>query len=54
MAAGVGSLVGSPIAGAIWATEGGDNWTVLQVWSGGLLVLSALSVLGERIVEMGG
>lgn len=53
MAAGVGSLVGSPIAGAILATEGGDNWTVLQVWSGGLLVLSALSMLGARIAKVG-
>lgn len=53
MAAGVGSLVGSPIAGAILATEGGNNWTILQVWSGGLLVLSALSVLGARIAKVG-
>ena len=53
MAAGVGTLVGSPIAGAILATEGEKNWTVLQVWSGGLLVLSALSMLGARIAKVG-
>lgn len=53
IAAGVGSLVGSPIAGAILATKGGNNWTVLQVWSGGLLVLSALSMLGARIAKVG-
>lgn len=53
MAAGVGSLVGSPTAGAILATAGGKNWTILQVWSGGLLVLSALSVLGARMAKVG-
>lgn len=53
MAAGVGSLVGSPIAGANLATEGGSNWTILPVWSGGLLVLSVSSMLGARIAKVG-
>lgn len=53
MAAGVGSLVGSPIAGAILSTNGGNNWNMLQLWSGALLVLSALCMLGARIAKVG-
>ncbi|MCJ1383129.1 hypothetical protein MMC17_006242 [Xylographa soralifera] len=53
MAAGIGSLVGSPIAGAILSTNGGNNWTMLQVWSGILLVLSGVSMLGARIAKVG-
>ncbi|KAM5438722.1 hypothetical protein McanMca71_000764 [Microsporum canis] len=53
MAAGIGSLIGSPIAGAILSTNGGKNWDILQVWSGVLLVLSALSMLGARTAKVG-
>ena len=66
MAAGLGSLIGSPIAGAILSAngnrnsngdrnEGGDsaNWSMLQVWSGGLLVLSGLFMLGARVAKVG-
>jgi len=53
MAAGIGSLIGSPIAGAILATEGGNNWNILLVWSGGLLVLSTLSMFAARVAKMG-
>lgn len=53
IAAGLGSLLGSPIAGAILATNGGSNWTGLQVWSGICLVLSAMSVLSARMLKVG-
>ena len=53
MAAGIGALVGSPIAGAILSTNGGDNWDMIQVWSGALLVLSSLSMLGARMIKVG-
>jgi predicted MFS family arabinose efflux permease len=53
MAAGIGSLVGSPIAGAILATDGGNNWNMLQVWSGGLLVLSTLSMFAAKVAKIG-
>lgn len=53
MAAGLGSLIGSPIAGAILASDGGENWTMLQVWSGLLLVLSAASMMGARVARVG-
>ena len=53
MASGLGSLVGSPIAGAILATNGGNNWTGLQIWSGVLLVLSTLSMIGARTAKVG-
>ena len=53
MTAGIGSLVGSPIAGAILATDGGRNWNMLQLWSGACLALSALSMLGARIAKVG-
>lgn len=53
MTAGVGSLIGSPIAGAILSTNGGNNWNMLQVWSGVLLVLSSLSMLGARTAKVG-
>ncbi|OCK88046.1 monocarboxylate permease-like protein [Cenococcum geophilum 1.58] len=51
--AGVGSLIGSPIAGAILSTNGGNNWNMLQVWSGVLLILSTLSMLGARTAKVG-
>lgn len=53
MAAGLGSLVGSPIAGAILSANDGKNWNMLQVWSGALLVLSALFMLCARIAKVG-
>ena len=53
MTAGTGRVVGTPVAGAILATEGGENWTMLQVWSGSLLVLSAVCMLGARVAKVG-
>ena len=53
MTAGTGLLVGTPVAGAILATGGGDNWAMLQVWSGALLVLSAVCMLGARVAKVG-
>ena len=53
MTAGTGLLVGTPIAGAILATDGGDNWTMLQVWSGTLLVLSFICMLAARVTKVG-
>ena len=53
MTAGTGLLVGTPIGGAILATRGGDNWTMLQVWSGALLVLSTICMLGARVAKVG-
>ena len=53
MSAGTGLLVGTPIGGAILATRGGDNWTMLQVWSGALLVLSTVCMLGARVKKVG-
>jgi predicted MFS family arabinose efflux permease len=53
MTAAIGSLVGTPIAGAILATDGGENWSMLQVWSGVLLILSASSMLVARVSKVG-
>ena len=53
LSAGTGLLVGTPVAGAILATNGGDNWTMLHVWSGALLVLSGLCMLGARVAKVG-
>lgn len=54
MAAGTGLLVGSPIAGAILRTGSGrENFTMLQVWSGILLFLSAFCMLGARVAKVG-
>lgn len=53
MSAGTGLLVGPPVAGAILATGNGQNWTMLQVWSGVLLVLSGLCMLGARLTKVG-
>ncbi|RYP25696.1 hypothetical protein DL768_011391 [Monosporascus sp. mg162] len=53
MAAGIGSLIGSPIAGAILSTDGGNNWNGLQAWSGALLVLSTLSMVAARTAKVG-
>ena len=48
--AGVGLLVGNPIAGAI--LEGG-GWVGLQVWAGSLIVASGLCVLCARGLRFG-
>lgn len=53
MTAGAGMLVGTPVAGAILATGDSNNWTMLQVWSGALLVLSAGCMLGARVAKTG-
>ena len=53
MAGGVGSLVGSPIAGAILSTDGGNNWNMLQMWSGVTLFLSAICFFGARVAKVG-
>lgn len=53
MTAGTGLLVGTPVAGAILTSGEGENWTMLQVWSGALLVLSAICMLGARVAKVG-
>ena len=53
MSAGIGLLVGPPVAGAILASGNGHNWTMLQVWSGALLALSGLCMLGARVIKVG-
>ena len=46
---GMGLLVGSPVAGAILRSEGG--WIGLQLWSGAIIVTSALCLLAARIAK---
>ena len=53
MSAGIGLLLGPPVAGAILASGDGQNWTMLQVWSGALLALSGLCMLGARVTKVG-
>ena len=53
MTAGTGLLVGTPVAGAILITGGGQNWTMLQIWSGALLILSFLCMSGARVAKVG-
>ncbi|KAL9106766.1 MAG: hypothetical protein Q9227_008265 [Pyrenula ochraceoflavens] len=54
MTAGTGLLVGTPVAGAILTTgTDGQNWTMLQVWSATLLVLSAFCMLVARVAKVG-
>ena len=53
MAAGTGLLIGSPVAGAILSSHGGNDWNSLQIWSGVLLVLSTLCMSGARIAKTG-
>ena len=48
--AGVGLLVGNPIAGAILESGG---WVGLQVWAGSLIVASGLCVLCARALRFG-
>ena len=49
--AGLGLLVGEPIAGAILRGQGG--WIGLQVWCGALLGLSGIFSLAARIAKVG-
>lgn len=53
MSAGLGLLVGTPVAGAILATGHGQNWTMLQIWSGCLLVFSGLCMSAARVTKVG-
>ena len=53
MTAGTGLLVGTPVAGAVLTAHGTENWTGLQIWSGSLLVLSALFMLAARVAKVG-
>lgn len=53
ISAALGSLLGSPIAGAILTTNGGANWIGLQIWSGVCLVLSTLFILTSRTLKVG-
>ncbi|KAL9078028.1 MAG: hypothetical protein Q9157_003059 [Trypethelium eluteriae] len=53
MSAGTGLLVGSPVAGAILSSNGGNDWTMLQVWSGILLVLSATCMICAKVAKVG-
>lgn len=50
--AGVGSLIGNPIAGAILRGDGG--WVGLQAWAGTLVVVSAGCMMGARWAKFGG
>ena len=49
--AGIGSLIGEPIAGALLRSQGG--WTALQAWSGSLLVMCALFCISTRALKVG-
>ena len=49
--AGLGLLVGEPIAGAILRGSGG--WVGLQVWCGALLAISGIFSLFARIAQVG-
>ena len=49
--AGVGLLVGEPIAGALLRSQGG--WTGLQTFCGSLLMLSGLFSLAARVAKVG-
>lgn len=53
MSAGAGLLIGTPVAGAILTTGNGHNWTMLQVWSGILLLISTACMLGARVSKVG-
>ena len=48
--AGVGLLLGNPIAGAILESGG---WVGLQVWAGSLIVASVFCVVCARILRFG-
>ena len=48
---GMGLLVGSPVAGVILRSEGG--WTGLQMWSGTIILASALCMLAARVSKAG-
>lgn len=50
--AGVGLLIGNPIAGAI--LRGGGGWVGLQAWAGTLIVVSAGCMMGARWAKFGG
>lgn len=53
IACGFGGLIGTPIAGAILSTKGGDNWIGLQAWSGALLALATLFMCSARTARVG-
>ncbi len=48
--AGIGLLIGSPVAGAILDKHG---WVGLQAWAGSLITISALCMLGARGTKFG-
>ena len=50
--AGVGLLIGNPIAGAVLRSGGG--WVGLQAWAGALIVVSAGCMMGARWARFGG
>lgn len=50
--AGVGLLIGNPIAGAI--LRGGGGWVGLQAWAGTLIAVSAGCMMGARWTKFGG
>ena len=49
--AGVGLLIGNPIAGAI--LRGGGGWVGLQAWAGTLIAVSAGCMVGARWARFG-
>ncbi len=48
---GMGLLVGSPVAGVILRNQGG--WMGLQLWSGAIILTSALCMLAARVAKAG-
>lgn len=49
--AGVGVLIGNPVAGAILRDDG--SWVGLQIWGALLLILSSLFFIATRILKFG-
>jgi predicted MFS family arabinose efflux permease len=51
--AAIGSLVGSPIAGAILAMDGGENWNGLLIWAGVCMIITTACMLAARTAKLG-
>jgi hypothetical protein len=53
MTAAIGSSVGSPVAGAILALDGGENWNGLLIWAGVCMVVTPACMLAARTARLG-
>ena len=53
MSAGVGVLIGSPVAGVILQDKGTEHWTSILIWSGVLLAASATCMMVARVARTG-